>query len=480
MTMDEGQAGGSGADRKRGTARNVFHSHSGPEAAGCSAAWLLSLCLAKETLRLLHLHPSRSSPFLSYPLLSSAALPLSPLLFLFLFVSVPPLETPPSPPPPPPPPPPSPLLPSLPPPPPPPLPSPSQPPPHPLYVYSFICWWLIPHYRDRSTDKRTVLGNTQCAPPSCSLPVAAAVAVAAAAAAAAAAATAAAAVTSVAVVKERKEREARWRHREHNPQRHTSPRPFLPTVFVADLRPSSLYFAPFSFVFLSYIPFFSILAPAVVDVYRESRYHFLVSRSCIRSVFHPRLTPGSPPPEGATESSPLSIQLHFELRSAATARPNGSGGSSSSSRTVIALSRTRESNFHLLVAFWNPAWILRKLIRLFAFRRSRRSRRWISLRSPARLRAPSPSIRPGVPPRRVKQPAEIETVIDREPRPDRKDRERVHFHLKTVAGRWLFLVARLSRLSERRRVSVRRGRLSLDRWNARAGKSRLYLLARSV
>lgn len=36
----------------------------------------------------------------------------------------------------------------------------------PLYVYSFICWWLIPHYRDRSTDKRNVLGNTQCAPPS--------------------------------------------------------------------------------------------------------------------------------------------------------------------------------------------------------------------------------------------------------------------------------------------------------------------------
>lgn len=42
--------------------------------------------------------------------------------------------------------------------------SPSTPPPH-LYVYSFICWWLIPHYRDRSTDKRNVLGNTQCAPP---------------------------------------------------------------------------------------------------------------------------------------------------------------------------------------------------------------------------------------------------------------------------------------------------------------------------
>lgn len=42
--------------------------------------------------------------------------------------------------------------------------SPSTPPPH-LYAYSFICWWLIPHYRDRSTDKRNVLGNTQCAPP---------------------------------------------------------------------------------------------------------------------------------------------------------------------------------------------------------------------------------------------------------------------------------------------------------------------------
>lgn len=40
----------------------------------------------------------------------------------------------------------------------------STPPPH-LYAYSFICWWLIPHYRDRSTDKRNVLGNTQCAPP---------------------------------------------------------------------------------------------------------------------------------------------------------------------------------------------------------------------------------------------------------------------------------------------------------------------------
>lgn len=38
-----------------------------------------------------------------------------------------------------------------------------------LYVYSFICWWLIPHYRDRSTDKRNVLGNTQCAPPSTGL-----------------------------------------------------------------------------------------------------------------------------------------------------------------------------------------------------------------------------------------------------------------------------------------------------------------------
>lgn len=37
--------------------------------------------------------------------------------------------------------------------------------PPPLYVYSFICWWLIPHYRDRSTDKRNVLGNTQCALP---------------------------------------------------------------------------------------------------------------------------------------------------------------------------------------------------------------------------------------------------------------------------------------------------------------------------
>ena len=34
-----------------------------------------------------------------------------------------------------------------------------------LYTCSFICWWLIPHYRDRSIDKRTVLGNTQCAPP---------------------------------------------------------------------------------------------------------------------------------------------------------------------------------------------------------------------------------------------------------------------------------------------------------------------------
>lgn len=42
--------------------------------------------------------------------------------------------------------------------------SPPHPPP-PLYIYSFICWWLIPHYRDRSTDKRNVLGNTQCAPP---------------------------------------------------------------------------------------------------------------------------------------------------------------------------------------------------------------------------------------------------------------------------------------------------------------------------
>lgn len=42
--------------------------------------------------------------------------------------------------------------------------SPSTPPSH-LYAYSFICWWLIPHYRDRSTDKRNVLGNTQCAPP---------------------------------------------------------------------------------------------------------------------------------------------------------------------------------------------------------------------------------------------------------------------------------------------------------------------------
>lgn len=45
------------------------------------------------------------------------------------------------------------------------LPSPPHPPP-PFYIYSFICWWLIPHYRDRSTDKRNVLGNTQCAPPS--------------------------------------------------------------------------------------------------------------------------------------------------------------------------------------------------------------------------------------------------------------------------------------------------------------------------
>lgn len=34
-----------------------------------------------------------------------------------------------------------------------------------LHVYSFICCWLIPHYRDRSTDKRNVLGNTQYAPP---------------------------------------------------------------------------------------------------------------------------------------------------------------------------------------------------------------------------------------------------------------------------------------------------------------------------
>lgn len=49
-----------------------------------------------------------------------------------------------------------------------PPPSPPLPPrpPPPLYIYSFICWWLIPHYRDRSTDKRNVLGNTQCAPPS--------------------------------------------------------------------------------------------------------------------------------------------------------------------------------------------------------------------------------------------------------------------------------------------------------------------------
>lgn len=43
--------------------------------------------------------------------------------------------------------------------------SPPHPPPPPLCIYSFICWWLIPHYRDRSTDKRNVLGNTQCAPP---------------------------------------------------------------------------------------------------------------------------------------------------------------------------------------------------------------------------------------------------------------------------------------------------------------------------
>lgn len=34
-----------------------------------------------------------------------------------------------------------------------------------LFIYLFICWWLIPHYRDRSTDKRSVLGNTQCSPP---------------------------------------------------------------------------------------------------------------------------------------------------------------------------------------------------------------------------------------------------------------------------------------------------------------------------
>lgn len=41
----------------------------------------------------------------------------------------------------------------------------APPPPPSLYVYSFICWWLIPHYRDRSTDKHNVLGNTQYALP---------------------------------------------------------------------------------------------------------------------------------------------------------------------------------------------------------------------------------------------------------------------------------------------------------------------------
>ena len=35
-----------------------------------------------------------------------------------------------------------------------------------LYIYSFICWRLIPHYRDRFSDKRAVLGNTQCRPSS--------------------------------------------------------------------------------------------------------------------------------------------------------------------------------------------------------------------------------------------------------------------------------------------------------------------------
>lgn len=183
----------------------------------------------------------------------------------------------------------------------------NRPPPHPLYVYSFICCWLIPHYRDRSTDKRTVLGNTQCAPPSSG--------------------------SSLLLLPPLPSAGRGKEGRRGGGIRSTIRRPAHPCPFLHPSQPPRPSVVPsFSsasaFRFLR--PSFSVprFDSTRCGLYRESRYQ-RGPLSCIRlASVSVRPTRAELPLHGISPFDVTSRDpLHF-----------------------IALSRTRESNFHLLVA----------------------------------------------------------------------------------------------------------------------------------
>lgn len=140
---------------------------------------------------------------------------------------------------------------------------------------------------------------------------------------------AAAAVTSVAVMKERKEREARWRHREHNRLRHTYS-PFSSTSS------TSLFFLLCSILVRLFLASPLLFVIPLVTEFTEKVDITAVFGSCI--CFASRTVP----PRGwssSIDTTPFQATCSYETQQ----------------QHFIALSRTRESNFHLLVAFWNPA-----------------------------------------------------------------------------------------------------------------------------
>lgn len=128
----------------------------------------------------------------------------------------------------------------------------------------------------------------------------------------------AAAVTSVAVAKERKEREE------------------------GEVAASRVQSSPFLFFYLANLFVLPTLRSRSLSPPSLPRKYYLditVVFCASRIRFVSRIVPSRAPPSSPTRVESWSIQLHFKLRSSKT------------QRDFIALSRTRESNFHLLVTF---------------------------------------------------------------------------------------------------------------------------------